>query len=91
MTDTPYPEHEKLKAIQDKTQLVGDFLEWLTECNYVLGRVEGDAIEPTVMKRDDFLAMFFDIDRDRLEHEKRTMLKELRDPAPPTSTAEPPQ
>lgn len=26
---SPYPEHEKLKEIQDKSQVCGEFLEWL--------------------------------------------------------------
>ena len=25
-----YPEHEKLKKIQDQSQIVGEFLEWLS-------------------------------------------------------------
>lgn len=30
-----YPEHEKMKAIKDKSQAIGEFLEWLdTEKNY---------------------------------------------------------
>lgn len=29
-TENKYPEHEKLKKIQDKSQMIGFFLEWLT-------------------------------------------------------------
>jgi hypothetical protein len=29
-TLTEYPEHEKLKAVQEKSQAIGSFLEWLT-------------------------------------------------------------
>lgn len=33
-----YPEHEKLKAIADKSQVCGEFLEWLTGAQkYTLG------------------------------------------------------
>jgi predicted amidophosphoribosyltransferase len=31
MTGAAYPEHEKLKAVRDRSQCVGEFLEWLAE------------------------------------------------------------
>lgn len=27
-----YPEHDKLRAISDKSQAIGEFLEWLQDC-----------------------------------------------------------
>lgn len=30
MSSQAYPEHEKLKRVSDKSQAIGEFLEWLT-------------------------------------------------------------
>lgn len=27
----PYPEHDKLRAVKDRSQIIGDFLSWLQE------------------------------------------------------------
>lgn len=44
-----YPEHDKLSAIKDKSQSIGEFLEWLDfEKNYTicsLGEADGDLRE----------------------------------------------
>lgn len=33
-----YPEHEKLKALQGKNDVVGDFINWLYENNWQIAR-----------------------------------------------------
>jgi hypothetical protein len=33
-----YPEHEKLRALDGKNDVVGDFIEWLREHGYVIAR-----------------------------------------------------
>jgi hypothetical protein len=86
-----YPEHEKLKEVQEKSQAIGDFLEWLgyekdvTLCEYFEPtreeRREEGAIAgylPTNKKKMDLLAEYFDIDLNKIEQEKRQMLDELR-------------
>lgn len=109
-----YPEHDKLRAVKDKSQTVGEFIEWLGENGfYICERVEtqdprpievpspdsrkaerlGDAFFRVMQSIADnqqlywptskrlpnsLLAKFFDIDENRLESEKRTMLDELR-------------
>ena len=31
MSETQYPEHEKLKSISDKSQACGEFIDWLRD------------------------------------------------------------
>lgn len=38
MSKTPRPEHEKLHAIKDKSQAIGEFVEWLGSEGIVLAR-----------------------------------------------------
>jgi hypothetical protein len=75
-----YPEHEKLKALGDSNQIVGDFIEWLSEQGYEICRWNdsGTHCLPVHLHRDQMLADFFEIDRDKLEAEKRQMLDALR-------------
>ena len=74
-----YPEHEKLKGLRGQNQIVGDFIEWLGETGFVIARYtrSGHTLLPAHASRDDFLADFFEIDRDRLEAEKRQMIESL--------------
>lgn len=76
-----YPEHEKLKEIQDQSQIIGEFLEWLNyEKEYSLCECENkyDRWQPISENHQKLLAQFFNIDLDKLEQEKRKMLEELR-------------
>jgi len=64
-----YPEHEKLKKVSDKSQMLGEFLEWMLEQGFIL---EGDdTIENT-------LAKYLGIDMKKIEAEKRMILAELQ-------------
>lgn len=65
-----YPEHEKLSAIQDQSQQIGMFLDWLQE-TYPYESAE----LPRIQK---LLAEYFEIDEDKLEEEKRLMLRTCR-------------
>lgn len=87
-----YPEHEKLAKVHDKSQAIGEFLEWLAdERDFVLAvrhQHTEDCIEDCGARRGELiplaipvhklLAEFFDIDEDKLDDEKRAMLEELR-------------
>ena len=35
MTEQKYPEHEKLQAVKDKSQAIGEFLEWLSSVKQI--------------------------------------------------------
>lgn len=78
-----YPEHEKLKAIADKSQAIGDFLEWATQTHGLwLAEPVPNSLHgyfaPTGKRTVGLLAEFFDIDEDKIEAEKRAMLAALR-------------
>lgn len=74
-----YPEHEKLKALGGANQTVGDFIEWLGEQGWEIARPHErmDMLIPIMKSRDDLLAEFFEIDRNKLEAEKRAMLDSI--------------
>lgn len=72
-----YPEHIKLKAIQEKSHAIGDFIFWLTdERNFTLNKPNGMSINFQDLQA--LLADFFEIDLDKVEKEKVKMLDEIR-------------
>jgi hypothetical protein len=96
-------EHNKLHAIKDQSQAIGEFIDWLRdEKNVFLGRSHSHAdsgcereedksgfrfwncgmtegeYEPERTSVVTLLAEFFDIDLEKIEKEKRQMLKTLR-------------
>lgn len=77
-----YPEHEKLRAISEKSQAIGEFIEWLAEDQGIqLCRLSGSRVDryaPNQQPITKLLALFFEIDLDVIETEKRKMLDELR-------------
>ena len=74
-----YPEHEKLQAIKDQSQVCGAFLEWLLRRYSFCTLNPVDAyFYPTHIDVNSELAAYFDIDRNKIEDEKRAMLAELR-------------
>lgn len=68
-----YPEHDKLVAINDQTQAIGEFVEWCEDQGIELVRHGGQ--RPPLQ---DLLAQWAGIDRDRLYAEKAQMLAQLR-------------
>ena len=73
-----YPEHDKLKAVKDKSQAIGEFLEWLhDDRGMVLAeRDERNDLFISPLSIRALLAEFFEIDEQRLDDEKRAMLDE---------------
>lgn len=67
-----YPEHAKMAAVQDQSQAIGEFLE-----NSKYGLVDDDdnPVHESIIV---ILAEYFDIDLDKIESEKRTMLARTR-------------
>lgn len=84
MTDDPYPEHTKMKAIQDKSQVIGEFLE---NTDYILAQYDEnngggeDLLWPITKTTEQILADYFGIDLDKIEAERFQMLAAL-DPHP---------
>jgi hypothetical protein len=83
---TEYPEHEKLQAVKERSQAIGEFLEWmeseretpLTLASYGKGEGGIELLFPANISTERLLAEFFDIDLGKLEQEKRQMLAEIR-------------
>lgn len=75
-----YPEHEKMKAVAEESQAIGEFLDHMREMHgWVLAKVddEGDLV-PVYMTPNEVLAVHFDIDLRVVEEEKRDMIARLR-------------
>ena len=77
-----YPEHEKMAKVKNKSQVIGEFLEWMTNENelFVCRNIGGDRqlLVTYPLNFEYLLAKYFDIDLDKIDKEKRQMLKELR-------------
>ena len=77
-----YPEHDKLEAVVERSQAIGEFLDvFLPSKNIHFGRpsaFEGGGLNPIHINIQELLAEFFDIDRDKLEKEKEAILDEIR-------------
>lgn len=75
-----YPEHDKLTAIQEESQTIGEFLD---TCGYALCEIKGgltkDRFIPVRKPITDILAEYFCIDQQKIEAEKRAMLESMRD------------
>jgi hypothetical protein len=80
MVHPDYPEHAKLALIADKSQVVGEFLDWCQSEKGLhlvnLGDYRQDGM-PVPFRP--LLAEFFEIDEDAIEREKRLMLERLRE------------
>jgi len=79
------PEHDKLDKIHDKSQAIGEFLEWLQgEKDVVLAEYHEhamgrkDVLLPIHAHIETLLGEFFEIDLEKLENEKLNMLEQLR-------------
>lgn len=77
-----YPEHDKLQAISDKSQTIGEFLDWVRfEKDFILADrsvEDDDMLWPASYNITELLAEFFDINLDKIEAEKRAMLDHIR-------------
>lgn len=79
--ENKYPEHEKLHAIRDQSQILGEFLDWLTmdkrfsicEWNDTWG-----SMLRVPRTTESYLEEFFHIDGAKIDEEKRQMLEEIR-------------
>lgn len=78
-----YPECEKMVAVKDQSQAIGEFIEWLqdTKGMFVCELIEGDneygEYIPSCFSKEKFLAEFFNIDLSEVEKEKCQMLNEF--------------
>jgi len=75
-----YPEHDKLSAVAEQTQAIGEFMEWLEGkgaflAHYVDGMNFPRQFDASIR---DLLAEWAGIDQNKLEAEKRQMLNAMR-------------
>jgi hypothetical protein len=79
-SSSKYPQHERLKAIQPLSQACGEFLEFLSEKEILLGEYvfSNDRLIPVRTSTEKLLAEFFEIDLKVLEQEKEHMLEQIR-------------
>ncbi len=78
-----YPEHEKLENINEQSQFVGEFLEWLNSTNRCIATQAFDGFGKPALREDTttiqaLLAEFFQIDLRKIEAEKQQMLAKLQ-------------
>lgn len=81
MPDHHYPEHEKLSEVSDKSQAIGEFLDWVAdEKGWRLAEWEDnrDVMTPVYYSVNEVLAEFFGIDYKKLMAEKDDMLAVMR-------------
>lgn len=76
-----YPEHAKLHKVKERSQAIGEFLEFgpwtLCEWREGVGGWEG-SYQPVRGGIQAALATYFGIDQEKLDQEKRGMLDQLR-------------
>lgn len=79
-----YPECEKMEKTKDKSQLCGEFLDYLQSKYYMMEKTEphDDMYVPigysSYINVKKVLAEFFEIDLEEVEKEKRQIFEELR-------------
>lgn len=75
-----YPVHEKVLAVREQSQAIGEFLEWLgaEKGLHVAQWMTEHEMQPASYSAEKLLAEFFDIDLDKLEAEKRAILEAQR-------------
>ncbi len=74
-----YPEHEKLAAVKDKSQAIGEFLDHVP---FQLCKWEPARSEWVPVAWNAVLADYFHINMVALDQEKRAMLDEIREQQP---------
>lgn len=92
MTETfeeKYPEHVKMKPLTERSQIIGEFLDWLQhERDTALCELRDLGSDewwpekqyiPISKGIEALLAEYYDVDMKVIEQEKREMIKELRE------------
>lgn len=78
--NSSYPEHEKVAEVHERSQAIGEFIEWLGyEKDIRLCQLgHGDRFWPASESIERLLAEHFDIDLEALSQEKDRMVEEAR-------------
>lgn len=78
-----YPEHDKLQVVHEDSQIIGEFLDWMSDQGIHRGVYDDDFYEGAFMRRSnknitELLSEYFEIDQDKLEAEKLAILDDIR-------------
>ena len=80
------PTLERVRRVSEKSQAIGEFLEWLQDRGYTLAvpssrRREGhqECLEPAVVSRNALLHRFFGIDEEQESRERESLLEHMRE------------
>lgn len=74
-----YPEHAKMRMVVNDSQIIGEFLEWLSAQRIELTKLQdNDQYAPIRERTEQIIARYFGIDLKVIEQEKRAMLEEIR-------------
>lgn len=81
-----HPECDKLLAVKDKSQPIGEFLDWLRNekgiefCRWMEAEdIEPEGYYPDYTRTEELLAEYFEVDLKKVEEERRAMLDDLRE------------
>lgn len=81
--ENKYPECEKIAVIADKSQVIGEFLEWLQEDKHLViceqCGIRCNNLSPLNFSTEKLLAEFFGINLNKVEKERRQMLNAMRE------------
>jgi hypothetical protein len=77
------PECDKIGAIQERSQPMGEFIDWLLHGDYHICTMEEGldgavVFRPVYKNVTQWLAEMFDIDLDKVDEEKRAVLQYVR-------------
>lgn len=74
-----YPEHNKMLAVKERSQEIGEFIEWLSSQGCLIGRYDRfNQMWPVMKSTNELLADYFDIDLDVIATETQEMYEALR-------------
>jgi hypothetical protein len=83
MSTVPTPELDKMSAVRDESQAIGEFLEWMSSRGLVFAKWVDRGIHDDELVEDrkpikERLAEYFEIDLNKVDEEQRMLLDTLR-------------
>lgn len=77
------PMLDRMRSVKPESQKIGAFIEWLNEngmpiCHLTKDDRYGDEMTPIALSIDALLARYFEIDLEKVEEERRSLLDEMR-------------
>lgn len=77
------PQLDKMRSVKEDSQKLSTFIDWLTEqgmpiCEKITDDRYGAEMAPITISIERLLARYFEIDLNKVEDERRSLLDELR-------------